>query len=72
MTTARDVAEPHFEAAIAEAREKQLSTDAVARIFFEGILRVWRETRSPEDIRAELLEAAEHLDPDEDFMFMRP
>ncbi len=72
MTTARDIASPHFEAAIAETREKQLSTDAVARIFFEGVLRVWRETRSPEDIRAELLEAAEHLDPDEDFMFMRP
>lgn len=72
MTTARDVASPHIEAALAEAREKQLSTDAVARIFFEAVLRVWRETRSPEDIRAELIEAADHLDPDEDFMFMRP
>lgn len=72
MTTARDIAAPHFEAAIDEAREKQLSTDAVARIFFEGVLRIWRQTRSPEDIRAELIEAAEHLDPDEDFMFMRP
>jgi hypothetical protein len=72
MTTARDIAEVHLEAALAEAKEKQISTDALARIFFEGVLRIWRETRSPEDIRTEILEAADHLDPDEDFTFMRP
>ncbi|MGB5950715.1 MAG: hypothetical protein WBG82_15465 [Parvibaculum sp.] len=72
MTTARDIAEPHLEAALAEAREKQISTDALARIFFEGVLRIWRETRSPEDIKAELTSALDFLDPDEDFTFMRP
>lgn len=72
MTTARDIAAPHLEAALAEAKAQQISTDALARIFFEGVLRIWRETRTPEDIRTELLEAADHLDPDEDFMFMRP
>ena len=50
MTTARDIIEPHIEAALAEAAEKKISSDA----------------------KAELMEAADHLDPDEDFMFMRP
>jgi hypothetical protein len=72
MTTARDILTPHLEAALAEANEKKMSSDAVARILFEQALRIWKESRSPEDIRAELLEAADHLDPDEDFTFMRP
>lgn len=72
MTTARDIVMPHIEAALAEGAEKKLSTDAMARIMFEQALRIWRDCRSPEDIRAELIEAADHLDPDEDFMFMRP
>ena len=72
MTTARDIVTPHLDAALAEAAEKKMSTDAVARILFEQALRIWKECRTPEDIRAELIEAADHLDPDEDFMFMRP
>ena len=72
MTTARDILMPHLDAALAEAAEKKMSTDAVARILFEQALHIWKESRSPEDIRAELIEAADHLDPDEDFMFMRP
>ncbi|MBX3493460.1 MAG: hypothetical protein KF899_10880 [Parvibaculum sp.] len=72
MTSARDVVEPHIEAMLQEAEAAKLSTDAVARILFEQAVRIWRGIRKPEDIRAELLEAADHLDPDEDFMFMRP
>lgn len=72
MTTARDILTPHLDAALTEANEKKMSSDAVARILFEQALRIWQESRSPEDIRAELLEAADHLDPDEDFTFMRP
>ena len=72
MATAREIITPHIEAALAEAAEKKISTDAMARIMFEKVLRIWRETRDPEDIMAELREAADHLDPDEDFMFMRP
>ncbi|ABS62504.1 conserved hypothetical protein [Parvibaculum lavamentivorans DS-1] len=72
MANARDVIMPHIEAALAEAAEKKLSQDAMARIMFEQALRIWRECRTPEDIRTEIMEAADHLDPDEDFMFMRP
>ena len=72
MTSARDVVEPHIAAMLKEAETARLSTDAVARIMFEKVIHIWRDIRKPEDIKAELLEAAEHLDPDEDFMFMRP
>lgn len=72
MATAREIITPHIEAALAEASEKKISTDAMARIMFEKVLRIWRESRDPADIQAELREAADHLDPDEDFMFMRP
>ncbi|MGX1196957.1 hypothetical protein [Parvibaculum sp. MBR-TMA-1.3b-4.2] len=72
MATAREIITPHIDAALAEAAEQKISTDAMARIMFEKVLRIWRETRDPDDIMAELREAADHLDPDEDFMFMRP
>ena len=72
MTTTRDIVMPHIDAGLAEAAERKMSSDAVARILFEQALRIWKESRSPEDIRSELLEAADHLDPDEDFIFMRP
>lgn len=49
MTTARDILEPHLDAALAEAAEKKMSTDAVARILFEQAIRIWKETRAPED-----------------------
>lgn len=72
MATARDIVNRHISAALAEAKAEQVSTDAVARIMFEKVLQIWREERTPEDIKAELIAAADHLDPDEDFMFMRP
>ncbi|MAB13061.1 hypothetical protein [Parvibaculum sp.] len=72
MATAREIITPHIDAALAEAAEQKISTDAMARIMFEKVLRIWRETRDPDDIMTELREAADHLDPDEDFMFMRP
>jgi hypothetical protein len=72
MTTARDIVVPHIEAALKEAGELQIPGDSIARVMFEQVLRIWRETRDFEDIRAEIIEAADHLDPDEDFNFMRP
>ncbi len=72
MTTARDIVTAHVEAALKEAAELQIPTDVLGRVMFEQVLRMWRETRSHEDIKSELLAAVEHLDPDEDFMFMRP
>lgn len=72
MTTAREIVNSHISAALAAARAERVSIDAVARIMFEKVLQIWREERTAEDIKAELIAAADHLDPDEDFTFMRP
>lgn len=72
MASAREVATKHIDALMAETSELKLSRDAVARIMLEKAIAVYREERSIEDIAAELQGAAENLDPDADFMFMRP
>lgn len=72
MTTARDIVTAHVDATLKEAAEHQIPTDVVGRVMFEQVLRIWRQTRTEEDIGSELLAAIDHLDPDEDFMFMRP
>ncbi|HEY4345471.1 MAG TPA: hypothetical protein VGN05_14060 [Parvibaculum sp.] len=72
MATARDIVTAHIDAALKEAAEFQIPSDVLGRVMFEQVLRIWRETRTEEDIKSELLTAIEHLDPDEDFMFMRP
>ena len=72
MTSARDIITPHMDVILKEGAENQIPGDVLGRILFEQVLRIWRECRSLEDIRQELLESIDHLDPDEDFMFMRP
>jgi len=72
MASAREVATKHIDALMAETNELNLSRDAVARIMLEKAIAIYREERSIEDIAAELQGAAENLDPDADFMFMRP
>jgi hypothetical protein len=72
MTSARDIVTPHVDAMMEETKALQIPGDVLGRILFEQVLRIWRESRSLEDIREELTTAIEHLDPDEDFGFMRP
>tara|TARA_R110000824_G_scaffold366730_2_gene555707 strand:+ start:239433 stop:239651 length:219 start_codon:yes stop_codon:yes gene_type:complete len=72
MTNARDIVTLHVDAMLKEAGELQIPGDVLGRIMFEQVLRIWRESRTIEDIREELSTAIEHLDPDEDFEFMRP
>ena len=72
MTSARDIVTKHSDAMMAEATANQVPGDVLGRIMFEQVLRIWRESRTLEDIRAELETSIEHLDPDEDFTFMRP
>jgi hypothetical protein len=70
--SASDIAKKHYAAAMNEARGSGQDLDAVARQFLSLVAASFRERRSIQDARAELLEAANHCDPDEDFMFMRP
>jgi hypothetical protein len=72
MTTARDIVTAHVKAMQTEAAALQIPGDVLGRIMLEQVLRIWRESRSIDDIRAELSTAMDHLDPDEDFEFMRP
>ena len=46
--------------------------DAVARAFLSAAVTSFLERRSVADVRAEVLAAADNVDPDTDYMFMRP
>ncbi|GAK45125.1 conserved protein [Tepidicaulis marinus] len=70
--TARDIVTPHLEAAIAEAEAAKYDADVVGRLFLEKAIQLFRTVRSNEDIAAELISSAENIDPDGDYMFMRP
>lgn len=70
--SASDIAKKHFSAAMAQASAEGQDLDAVARQFLALVTASFRDRRSVQDAKAELLEAANHCDPDEDFMFMRP
>ncbi len=70
--TAGEIARTHFAAAMAAAKTAGQDTDAVARNLFSLAISSMLERRSIADVRAELLAAAENVDPDTDYMFMRP
>ena len=70
--SASDIARRHFAAAVAEAKASGLDSDAIARMMLSLAVGAFLERRSITDVRAELLSAAENVDPDTDYMFMRP
>lgn len=70
--SAGEIARRHFAAAIAAARAEGQDSDAVARCMLSAAISSMLERRSVAEVRAELLAAAENVDPDTDYMFMRP
>ena len=70
--TAGEIARKHFAAAMAAAKVEGQDGDALARNMFALAVASMLERRSVADVRAELLAAAENVDPDTDYMFMRP
>lgn len=72
MTTARDIATKHMDAALAEAKEANVPAESVARVLLEKVVHVYKETRTEDDIASELTSTAENLSQDEDYAFMRP
>jgi hypothetical protein len=66
------IAKRHFLAALAEAREAGADVDAVARHTLALVISAFLERRSVADVRQELIAAGENVDPDTDYMFMRP
>jgi hypothetical protein len=70
--SAGEIARRHFAAALTEAKQTGYDADAVARQMLAQVISAYLETRSIADVRAEVLAAAENIDPDTDYMFMRP
>jgi len=62
----------HVEAALAEAAERKIDEDVVARCLLSEAIRIFKLGRSNDDIAAELTAAAENLDDDSPLVFMRP
>lgn len=70
--SAGEIARTHFAAAMAAAKVQSQDLNAVARNMLSAAISSMLERRSVADVRAELLAAAENVDPDTDYMFMRP
>lgn len=70
--SASDIARRHFAAALAEAKAQNADPDAVARMTLSLVIETFLQRRSVADVRAEILGAAENVDPDTDYAFMRP
>jgi len=62
----------HLDAALEEAAGRGIPPETIARSLFSFVLQIYKETRSPQDIAEELRAAAENLDDDEEYPFMRP
>jgi HEPN domain-containing protein len=72
MANAREIVEKHVKAALEEAAASSYPRDAVARVLFDEVLKLYKMDRSPEDIASELTAAAENMDADDGIAFMRP
>ncbi len=72
MATPSQIAKKHYEAALAEAAAASIPADTMARTLMSFLMVTYREHYSIEQIREELTNLADNLDPDEEYLFMRP
>jgi len=72
IVSATQIARRHLERALAEAEAEGAGGDAVARAMLGQVIAKFLAYRTVDDVRAELLSAAENCDPDTDYPFMRP
>ena len=72
MREDREIVGRHLDALMAEVRDKGIGTDNVGRLLLQAVVELWMQERNIEDIASELEFAAENLDPDNEFEFMRP
>jgi hypothetical protein len=71
MSTHQMVAK-HVEQALAEAAGRSISDDVVARCLLSEAIRIFKRSRTNDDIAAELGAAADNLDDDSPLIFIRP
>jgi hypothetical protein len=62
----------HVEALVREASAAKIPTDVLGRLLLQQAVELWKRERGVDDIASELRFAADGLDPDADFEFMRP
>lgn len=62
----------HVEAALKDAAGRGISDDVVARCLLSEAIRLFKAERPNSDIAAELIAAADNLDDDTPFAFIRP
>jgi hypothetical protein len=70
--SAAAIAKRHFEAALAEAEAEGCGTNAMGRHMIDSVIAHFLKTRPVEDIQRELQFIVDTVDPDTDFVFMRP
>jgi hypothetical protein len=70
--SAGEIARRCFENALSDAAEAGLASDAIARSMLSLAISAFLKERSVKDVRDELLAAADNIDPDTDYIFMRP
>jgi hypothetical protein len=69
---AGQIARAHFAAAMAQAEASGQDVDAVGRALLAEIVKSMLLRRSIHDVQAEIRAAADNVDPDADYEFMRP
>ena len=67
-----EIARRHFEAALNEASAKDAGSDSLPRYMIDVVIAHLLKTRPLDDVRAELQFMVDTIDPDTDFVFMRP
>ncbi len=67
-----DIARRHFAAALAEARASDAGSDTLGRHMIDVVIAYFLETRPVDDVRSELQFIVDTIDPETDFVFMRP
>jgi len=66
------IARRHFETALAEAAATEAGVDSLGRHMIDVVIAHFLKTRSVDDVRRELQFIVDTVDPDTDFVFMRP
>jgi hypothetical protein len=67
-----EIARRHFEAALDEAKASESGPDSLGRHMIDVVIAHLLRTRSVDDVKRELQFMVDTVDPETDFVFMRP
>jgi len=67
-----EIARRHFAAALAEAMASDSGAESLGRHMIDAVITHFLKTRSVDDVKRELQFMVDTVDPETDFMFMRP